>query len=378
VRGPGASRGRRACLVVAMTLLLQAGAWAREATVLILDSRAFAADERRLVESLRIYTRDIGSRLIIAGEAPTVIENDTLAALSRQAQNEGADVVAWTSRRSDGIIVYYVLGVRDLDLRETNIADLGGERAAETVALKVRTILTRPSTGAPREPGMAGAARPAAAPPPAPDAKAGVSASSPAAGLAPRAPAGTAVPGAAVVAAAPRERPPWWRASFGAAYSAMFPVDGVWYRQGLTLTAEARLGRRPLYAYVDGTFTDRVTLAGDDFSVVLRDLPFGAGLLWRWRMDRVSLAAGPRAALHVLDARSNLSDGSGGRARQLSGAAGGLAMIEISWQRRLRLYGSVSGEALLPAREFTVQGASAIHSGVVQVGISLGAALLLP
>jgi hypothetical protein len=118
-----------------MTLLLQAGAWAREATVLILDSRAFAADERRLVESLRIYTRDIGSRLIIAGEAPTVIENDTLAALSRQAQNEGADVVAWTSRRSDGIIVYYVLGVRVLDLRETNIADLGGERAAETVAL---------------------------------------------------------------------------------------------------------------------------------------------------------------------------------------------------------------------------------------------------
>jgi hypothetical protein len=365
-----------------MTLLLEAAAWAREATVLILDSRAFAADERRLVESLRIYTRDIGSRLIIAGEAPTVIENDTLVALSRQAQSEGADVVAWTSRRSDGIVVYYVLGVRDLDLRETNIADLGGERAAETVALKVRTILTRPSTGAPREPGMAGAARPAAAPPPAPDAKAfpstGVSASPPTAGLAPRAPAGTAVPGAPMVAAALRERPPWWRASFGAAYSAVFPVDGVWYRQGLTLTAEARLGRRPLYAYVDGTLTDRVTLAGDDFSVELGDLPFGAGLLWRWRMDRVSLAAGPRAALHVLDAHSTLSDGSGGRARQLSGAAGGLAMIEISWQRRLRLYGSVSGEALLPAREFTVQGASAIHSGVVQVGISLGAALLLP
>jgi hypothetical protein len=385
-----------------MTVLLaESVASARTATVLILNSSHFAADERRLEEALRIYTQDMGIRIIIEGDAPVSVENDALDALARQAQEEGADVVVWTSRRSDGTAVYYVLSVHERDLRETEIANPAGSRAAETVALKIRTILVRqrlrPATDAAEGTG--------ASPPPSRPPRETGGSSTPNGGdvggdhasagpvKGPSSPAPAPTP-ARSAGDAPRERPPangatsapapsarprrWPLGSFEVAYSAAFPFDGAWHRQGLTVTAEVRLGRESLHAFVDGTLSSRSQASGTNFTVNLRDLPFGAGMLWRWELDRLSLAAGPRASLHLIEAQSMLSDGNAGSARQWSAGLGAVGRVEVRWLERVRFGLGVAGEALLPARTFTAAGTPAIRTGAAQLGILAGVALLIP
>lgn len=395
-------------------LLAESVASARTATVLILNSRHFVADERRLEEALRIYTQDMGIRIIIEGEAPASIEDDALDALARQAQQDGADVVVWASRRSDGTAVYYVMSVREKDLRETEIANPVGSRAAETVALKIRTILVRQSLPPAADATGVNGARPSPSQPPratddsftanggevggphtssGPVNGLGSPASAPAPahsdGDAPPAPEGSAgdAPGkraaidgaisapAPAAGAHPRRRP---LGSFEVAYSAAFPFDRAWYRQGLTVTAEVRLGRESLHAFVDGTLTSRPQVPGANFTVNLRDLPFGAGMLWRWEINRLSLAAGPRAALHVIQAQSTLADGNAGSARQWSAGLGAVGRIEVRWLERVRFGLGVAGEALLPARTYTVAGTPAIRTGAFQVGLLVGVALLIP
>jgi hypothetical protein len=393
-----AGRAFRTGLVAMTACLAQSVASAHAATVLILNGK-FAAEERRLEESLRIYTRDMGIRIVIAGDTPASVENDALEALARQAQQDGADVVAWTGRRTDGTTAYYVLSVQDRDLRETDIAELGGSRAAETAALKVRTILVRQRLRPAIDAADLDGARPSL--PQAPRQTSGSAsanegrpggdtpASSPTGGSGPRASAtapageplrtGTLGNGTALTAAPAEVRPRRLpRAALEADYSAVFPSDGTWSRQGLTITAEARLGGGPFHAYLDATLTGRAQRTGANFMVNLQELPFGAGVLWRWERAHLSLATGPRAALHVIEAQSSSSDGNSGSARQLSGALGAVGKIEVKWREWVRFDGGVVGEALLPARTFTVRGAPAIHTGAIQVGFLVGVGILVP
>ena len=60
----------------------------------------------------------------------------------RQVRAEGAELATWVGRREGGRLTYFLLSVRDRDVRMTEIAALGPDHAAQEVGLKVRTLLS--------------------------------------------------------------------------------------------------------------------------------------------------------------------------------------------------------------------------------------------
>src|SRR5262245_53357901 len=126
--------------------LLAAPARADGPAVLVLQSgAALAAEHDRLVEALRIYTRDRDSLVLTEAGAPAQPTPGAVAEALARARARGAAIVAWAGRRADGAAVYYVLTAARGDLRETEIAALGAERTAVDVALKVRALLPGPA-----------------------------------------------------------------------------------------------------------------------------------------------------------------------------------------------------------------------------------------
>jgi len=143
-RWRAARRPRRAGPVACLVVVLSAWslvAAAREPSVLMLDGNGLSAADRRLIEALRIYTSDVGFRVILVDEPPPTIDAAALARIDRLARDEGAALVVWTGRRSNGKLAYFLLTVRDGDIRDTDIAELGLNRAADAVALKIRSLL---------------------------------------------------------------------------------------------------------------------------------------------------------------------------------------------------------------------------------------------
>ena len=369
-----------------------ARASAAEPAVLVLRSRAFAAEEARLVEALRIYTRDLDCRILVTGEAPLAVPEAAELAL-RQLRAESGEVAVWVQRRGDGRLVYDLLAANQPELRETEIAPGGAIAAAEAVALKIRTVLSRraPSVDAPdrpREtaPEAATAAKGApAAPHPAAEAPAPKVASASSvppsrSNETPAAPPRAEVPPASAVSPAPKSSPaaPSWLA-LGAAYGVVIPRDLAWVRHGLMLSAEVRLGPRPLFVVGDASLTFRTENAGPGYSVSLDDLPAGLGLWRRWAPGRWGIAAGPRAGLHVFHVSGvELTDGRVGSVRRVSAGLGAMARVDFSLRDTLRIYGSASLEALIPARNFTLSETRVLATGPGLAGCFVGLLLAVP
>jgi hypothetical protein len=353
-------------VTVFVELALAAGtARAAETAVLVLHAAPnLAVEEARLVEALRIYTRDRDCRLVLEGDAPATPQAADVAPRARAA---GAAIVSWVGRRGDGHAVYYVLTVAENDLRETEVEPLGPERAALDVALKVRALLSRPEPRA--EPPRAADA---AAEPPAP----------PAAEVerpreAPRAAPPEAIverpaPGPAAVA---RER-----LSLGAAYGVWIPSDSAWMRSGLLLSLEVGLGHAagvPLSVTVDGGFGGHPGQSVRGFDVALSDKPFGAGLLARGRWGPWGAAIGPRVGLHVLDVSADAPEGRAGASRRYAFGVGGQVRGELRVLSYLKIYLGATLEDLVPKQDFTLGGQPALSTGHTVASGMVGLVLLI-
>lgn len=402
-RWRAARRPRRAgpvaCLVVILSTWSLVAA-AREPSVLMLDGNGLSAADRRLIEALRIYTSDVGFRVILVDEPPPTIDAAALARIDRLAREEGAALVVWTGRRSNGKLAYFLLTVRDGDIRDTDIAELGLNRAADAVALKIRSLLAAaaaegsPPSGEAVAPGTGTTTpRPAAAttnaaaasveknPGPAapPPAAAPTSPARPVEVGSSAGPRAGPPPAATVTASseAGRTAPAPWL-GIGAGYDLAAPADGSWVRQGLVLTLEGRLTDSGLVAHLDGALTNQPVIETGGLAGRLRDTPFGFGVLQRWSASRLAMAAGPRVTLHVFDVHAASNADRSGDARRLSGGLGAWAAFEVAVARKGRVWVAASAEALLPAREFTLDGTPFAHTGPALLGAAAGLALALP
>src|SRR4051812_19723198 len=121
-----------------LAVLLLGSSVAHASAVLLLRQQGFATEEERLLESLRIYTRDLDAR-VIDETAPRIgLDRVSLDQVAARAKNVAADLVVWIGRQEDGQPVTYLFRVGAFDLRETEIE----AHSPEAVALKVRTLLT--------------------------------------------------------------------------------------------------------------------------------------------------------------------------------------------------------------------------------------------
>ena len=322
-----------------------------------------AVEEARLVEALRIYTRDRDCHLVLVGDAPATPQ---AADVAPRARAVGAAIVSWVGRRGDGHAVYYVLAVAENELRETEIEPLGPERAALDVALKVRALLSLPE--------------PRGEPPPAPEAAAPPAPPAVEPERPPEAP--RAAPPEAIVerpaprpAAVARER-----LSLGAAYSVWIPSDSAWMRSGLVLSLEVGLGHAagvPLSVMVDGGFGGHPGQSVRGFDVALSDTPFGAGLLARGRWGPWGAAIGPRVGLHVLDVSADAPDGRAGASRRYAFGVGGQVRGELRVLSYLKIYLGATLEDLVPKQDFTLGGQPALSTGHTVASGMVGLVLLI-
>lgn len=395
VRVPWLFRGLSSLVLLGILGGTTGRARAAETVVLVLRSHSFAAEEARLIEALRIYTRDLDCRVLVAGDAPSSTSStpDVGEFVLRQLRSDGADVAVWVERRGDGRLVYAVLATTQPEPRETEIAPGGAVAAAEAVALKIRTLLSRRAVSAPaaesqdRSREAAPEAAPAGkvtAPPPRPVPEALVAKPAASVPQPPRLPEPSVPP---AQPAPPMVRPgaaPWdeatvSRLAIGAAYGVVLPRDVDWVRHGPMLSAELRLGRRPLFVLADVSLTFRAESATSSYTVSLDDLPIGLGLLHRWTSGRWHLAAGPRASLHVFHVSGvELTDGRVGSVRRLSAGLGGMARLEFSLRDTLAVYGGASLEALVPPRNFTLSQSPVLTTGPGLAGVSFGLLLAVP
>lgn len=390
-------RSRLFLATLALTLALAPSVRAAETTVLVLRNRALPAGEARLIEALRIYTRDLECRILVAGEAPAPQEKTvTVELVARQLRDEGADMAAWVQKRSDGRLVYELLAAHDLELRETELAPIGVVRAAEAVALKIRTLVSR-RLGSVEPPDTApgvGAEGALSAKAQGPGARAG--AESPKTNVPPAAPTVAARPEVkgppdpaadAVIVAPTAVIPGGSKASspltvpalaLGAAYGVVVPRDPSWIRHGLFLSLEVRLGHRPWSVAVDTNFTFRAENTSAGRHVTLEDLPFGLAGLYRFPLSGWRVAVGPRASLHVFQVSASSLDGQAGAARRFEAGLGGLARVERVLNEGLRIYLGATLETLVPSRYFTFSGDRVLAIGPVMLGLVGGIVLAAP
>jgi len=149
-------------------------------------------------------------------------------------------------------------------------------------------------------------------------------------------------------------------------------------RKGLVVIAEVRLQRTGFVAQADAALTSEADVGAQALTSKLRDTPMGLAVLRAARGTRWAAAAGPRAALHIFDVSAAGEEGHAGGARRFSAGIGGQGTTDLYLTRYVRLWLAVTVEALLPARQFTLAGESAVHTGTLLVGSAAGFALTYP
>lgn len=323
--------------------------------MLVLHEAGFDQEEAAVVQALRIYTADLAGRVVTGGHAPATLEPAALRSIAGEARQKHAAFVAWVARR-DGRLVLYLLHETTLDLRETDVEASGLQSAAEALALKVRALLTGSGDAGPTT-------RSGTAPPAAP--------------LPSGAPVIAAVAASQSAVTVQREpRTGQWLA-LGASYGFWLPSQTEWLRHGLRLVAEVRAGG-PLSFYADGAITTHPTRTVNGSDVTFADVPFGLGAAMRRQWDRLGVAGGPRASLHIMDVNANPPVGPSGDVRRFSAGLGALFAVDLRLSGRLRASLGLSLEALLPAQQFTARQQTVLRTGAALFGASAGVALLLP
>jgi hypothetical protein len=381
----GAVMFRTVALTAVVVGLAAPGVRAAGTTITVLHDADLAVEEGRLVEALRIYTRDLACRVRVRGAAPTVLSPEALEQIDGEAASDGASIVLWAHRRDDGQTIFYIFDVRGNDLRETEVPSLGVDHAAIEVALKARAlvVLVEQRVAAPASSrdddgaSEAEARRPSpVAAPKEPTATENVASPSPPPPVPP-----TSSP-LSVEAHPVREpspvSPPF---ALGAGLGLITPLDTTWLRAGVVVTAAVNLGRlraARLGLYADVALTNRPTAEVNGFEVTLRDLPLATGLQATWYSTRTSIAVGSRTSLHVLDVDASGADGRTGASRRYTVGLGGIARGEVRVTNHLRPVLDVSAEGLVPSRSFTVAGQRALATGSILFGVTAGVVVLIP
>jgi hypothetical protein len=385
-------------LVCAIVIIACASSAIAGGPIAVLTGGGDPRREAVLVDALRIYTRDLGRTVRIAGAAPSAFDADAIAGVAAQARGDGDEIVVWFGEREREPVLL-ALVVATGELRETGVERDEPLRTARALALKIRALLT---TEAPREwsvPPEARAVREQAAqaseappapppavanPPPAATNPPPVATNPPPTVANPRPP--SAQPTAAAPPLAPSTatlnrpvaRRRGDRVELHAEYGVVVPTAPTWFRHGLTVRVAVPLGSRPLALFADAAFLTAPTTTVDASSVTTRVWPVAVGVALRRTRPRWQLAGGPRVSLQIVDAAVNAADGRVASARLYSAGVGLVGDVRWLATRNIAVVASLSAEALLPRLQLAAGGNAATDLGWAQLGANAGIVFSAP
>lgn len=372
---------RRTPLLLAGLALLAAGTAAAEPRILVLDRGGDRADEDALVESLRIYTGDLGCTIVPEGGAPAAPTSEAMAAIDAEARAADATMTVWFAT-ADGARVLYAFVTASRQLQRTAVGGDDREVMALTLALKIRALYAH-AVAAPSVPSETKDRTPIPPAVPLPEWSAEE--------LPPLPPPPTASKTGldddpAAPKAAPRPTPPASEAPAPTrptrlegtiAYTFdVNPAASGWLRNGALARLAVPLPRAPIALSLDGGFTLR-SGAAPVGTVTVIDVPVALAATWRWRISRFAFALGPRLALHTFLTGASTPDLRGLARTLFSAGLGGVAEARIAVTDWLAFAIDLHAEALLPRHVLQTDGRDAVDLGAFQLGATIGAVFRL-
>jgi hypothetical protein len=150
------------------------------------------------------------------------------------------------------------------------------------------------------------------------------------------------------------------------------PADPRWLSHGASLRLTAPLGHLPLAVELDTAVGSRPTVGPADYRITVYDVPIGLALVARLQRGRWLLSAGPRVSLHLLGAAATATDGRSGDSLQVSAGLGTVAQARVALADWVAAALTITAEALVPERRFTVDGMAGASPGPFAFSTSLG------
>lgn len=404
-------------LLVIVVLLLSTIAEAAPQRILLLSQPAWSTQEAALVESLRIYTRDLSCSIVVSAAPRTSL--GVLAPQQIVAQGVGAkaSVVAWFADAAG--LQLFSLRVATGDIQAT-LLDPSSDpsSAAPSLALKLRALLTSEPTRsqelatevADSQPGsertIEQAVQPQQQVPAAPQTSSTATAPSSdshqeaartvstateskaqsAAATLPakaevtsvKSPAPVVLTSAATASGQSMHRARSAQLELGLGYALNLPTESAWLRHGLELRAGlVWLTRIPLALELDGILYSQVVADIPPYQLSITDIPLTLAISARLIRPRFMLSAGIRTSLHILLEEALLGDSLVDKSRRVSAGLGVIGQARLQLLRFLSLNLAIHGEVTVPRQRFSAGDQQLADLGLVRFGASVGAVLLV-
>ena len=316
---------------------------AAEESVWLLERANWQREETALLEALRIYTRDLKVPITISAIPSQAETREDQRAVARTRCASDASIVVWFSGDSTtpGLLVLRCVSEKEYWLPLLPAEDL--DLAAQTLALKIRGLLTEAAPG-----GAGGQAGTSVAREPAPTQKA-----------APKVGSETAV-----LVRRNLDIEVGLAYAFGAAdaFSALLRLAVVSMRW-------------PIALEVDGAVSTSVVSGAGGYRLTMSEIPIGVALSARMTLASWTLSCGPRVSLHLVQADGVSPDGRSGSTTNLSTGLGALEQVRYRASKAASLSLSLSNEAIVPRRRFTLDGRDRLDVGLFQWTLAAGVVL---
>ncbi len=342
---PPCHTGRVPSLLL-LALLFAATTPEPERSVWLLEQPEWKREKAALLESLLMYTRDLRVPVAIhmspaeAASSDSEPTNEGPVQAAEKHCDSGALLVLWFggSKPAPALSIYDCEDAYESTIPLVPADDL--DVATQALALKVRGMLAQLPEPEP--------ALPAAKPKPAPGNP------------------------EVQAKAQPPSAPYAWELGVGGALLAASADSGL--RPGLNIKAARVWAASSLALEMDATLAPAVTYDALGYRASVHDWPFGLALSFRSQIGRWTLAGGPRASRHYIEAQGSFRDGRAGKSPGLAAGLGAMGRVQYRIWKPLAVGVTLSGELLIPRQHYSLDREQGVDIGMSQ--LSLGAGLV--
>lgn len=362
-----------------------------EQSLWLLERAGWQREESALLEALRIYTRDLRVAITFSMIPSEANSAEAQREVAQERCSSAVSLVAWFSgdSRMPVLNLFHCASQVADQLPSSPQNDL--ELSAQTLALKIRGLLAVKTTA---RTGLS-ADQKAAKPPRLPTQ--GADATLPfdeeaSDGLGRVARRGSAAEelvkraqqsGPSFTSSTLRDartsqpsRRPSRRGDnleIGLAYGLSSTANWQGRRQGASWRVALSFATRPLAVEADASWGTSVVGRATGNQTILRDVPVGLALSWRWETTRWLFSCGPRISLHLIQADGSSPDGRNGSVLSYSTGLGALEQVRYRLWGGISLQAALINEILVPRQRFTVGGQNTLQVGFLQWGLFVGA-----
>jgi hypothetical protein len=131
----------------------------------------------------------------------------------------------------------------------------------------------------------------------------------------------------------------------------------------------------PLALELDGALVTSVASNTSGYHLTVSEIPIGAALSARLTRSSWTVSCGPRVSFHLVQADGIGPDGRSGSATNVAAGLGALERVLYQASQTVGFALSLSNEAIIPRRRFTLDGQNRLDVGRFQWTLSLGIAV---